>query len=183
MPRSRRPRSLQRREAIALAFLLAFASLALADDCKPQSSPDAVEILARRTAFNEAIAARNIEVIADLLAVDVVLVTGTDSVVFAGRDAQLASWRNDFGDGRRAVYVRMPDCVRVFTVSPIALEYGRWRGEREVARDNFATGRYSAKWRRIDGAWRLEAEVFATESCAGDFCPGTPTADDGLRDD
>ncbi len=176
MLRSHRPHGLRLSEVSILAFLLAFASPALADDCNPQSSTDGAEIFARRTAFNEAIAARQIEVIADVLADDVVLVTGTDSVVFAGREAQLATWRDDFGDGRRAVYVRTPDCIRVFSVTPIALEYGHWRGEREVARDNFAIGRYTAKWRRIDGAWRLEAEIFATEACAGDFCPDAALA-------
>jgi len=162
---SHRPRCLRPSEASLLAFLLAIALPALADNCNPQSSLDSAEISARRSAFNEAIAARHIEVIADLLAEDVVLVTGTDSVVFTGRDAQLATWRDDFGDGRRAVYVRTPDCIRVFSVTPIALEYGHWRGEREVARENFAIGRYTAKWRRIDGAWRLEAEVFAVRCC------------------
>ncbi len=173
---SHRPRGLRLSEASILAFLLAFASPASADDCNPESSPDRAEISARRTAFNEAIAARQIEVIADVLADDVVLVTGTDSVVFAGREAQLAIWRDDFGDVRRAVYVRTPDCIRVFSVAPIALEYGRWRGEREVARENYAIGRYTAKWRRIDGSWRLEAEVFATEACAGDYCPDATLA-------
>lgn len=171
------PRGLKPSEASILAFLLAFASPALADDCNPQSSPVVAEVLARRAAFNEAIAARRIEGIADVLADDVVLVTGTNSVVFAGREAQLATWRDDFEDGRRAVYVRTPDCIRVFSVTPIALEYGRWRGEREVARENFAIGHYAAKWRRIDGAWRLEAEVFATEACAGDLCPDAVSAE------
>lgn len=32
-------------------------------------------------------------------------------------------------------------------------------------------GSYSAKWRRDDGAWRLEAEIFSTESCGGTYCP------------
>lgn len=154
-----------------LALLPAINSSALADGCDLSSSHDAAGIHARRTDFNEAIAARRIEVIADVLADDVVLVTGTDSEVLAGREAQLATWRDDFRNARRAVYVRSPDCIRVFNVTPIALEYGHWRGEREAARENFATGRYTAKWRRIDGRWRLEAEVFATEACAGDFCP------------
>jgi ketosteroid isomerase-like protein len=176
MRRSHRPRHLRLSEASILAFLLAFAPHASADDCNPESSPDGAEILARRTAFNDAIAAKQIEVIADVLADDVVLVTGTDSVVFAGREAQLATWRDDFGDVRRAVYLRAPDCIRVFNVTPIALEYGRWRGEREVARENYAIGRYAAKWRRINGSWRLEAEVFATEACAGDFCPDAALA-------
>lgn len=177
MPRSHRRRGSWLSEALILALLLAIALPASADDCDDPSSPDAGQILARRTVFNEAIAARDIEAIADLLAQDVVLVTGTDSIVFAGREAQLATWRDDFGDRRRAVYVRTPDCIRVFSVTPIALEYGSWRGEREMGRDHFATGRYSAKWRRIDGAWRLEAEIFATEACAGDLCPEAASAD------
>jgi hypothetical protein len=34
-----------------------------------------------------------------------------------------------------------------------------------------SAGVYAAKWRRVDGAWLLEAELFATEACGGDFCP------------
>jgi gamma-glutamyltranspeptidase/glutathione hydrolase len=183
MPCSHRRRGSWLSEAFILAFLLTIASPASADDCSPQASPDAAQIFARRTAFNEAIAAKDIEAVADLLAERVVLVTGTDSIVFTGREAQLATWRDDFGDGRRAVYVRTPDCIRVFGVTPIALEYGRWRGEREADRENFAIGRYSAKWRLIDGAWRLEAEIFATEACAGDLCPevAPALADAGVR--
>lgn len=166
-----RPRGLRFSEVAILALLPAVNPSALADGCNLPSSPDAAGIHARRTEFNEAIAARRIEAIADVLADDVVLVTGTDSDVIAGREAQLETWRDDFRNARRAVYVRSPDCIRVFNVTPIALEYGRWRGEREGAPENFATGRYTAKWRRIDGKWRLEAELFATEACAGDFCP------------
>lgn len=175
MIRNCRPRSAGR-ETPVLGFLLIFVFPAIAQDCKPASGPDAAGVSARRAAFNEAIAAKDIEVIADVLADNVILVTGTDSDVYTGRDAQLAIWREDFASRRRAVYVRTPECISVFTVAPIALEYGRWRGERETARENFAAGRYAAKWRRIDGAWRLEAEVYATEACSGDFCPGVPPA-------
>lgn len=153
MPCRHWSRDLRLSEASILALLLAIALPASADDCAGPSNPDAERIAAQRTAFNEAIAAKDLEAIAELLAEDVVLVTGTDSIVFAGRDEQLATWRDDFGDRHRAVYVRTPDCIRVFSVMPIALEHGRWRGEREIGRDHFATGRYSAKWRRIDGAW------------------------------
>ena len=51
----------------------------------------------------------------------------------------------------------------------MAMEYGRWRGENDAG--DFAAGSYSAKWRLIDNAWRLEVEVFMTEECGGDACP------------
>jgi hypothetical protein len=67
-------------------------------------------------------------------------------------------------------------CVRVSEAFPVALESGHWRGERQGQADasgakSFAAGSYAAKWRRVDGTWLLEAELFSTEDCGGDFCP------------
>ena len=56
-------------------------------------------------------------------------------------------------------------------VYPVALEYGTWRGEKPDGAASFAAGSYAAKWRTVDGLWRLESEIFATEDCGGDFCP------------
>jgi hypothetical protein len=67
--------------------------------------------------------------------------------------------------------VRTTECVRVSEAFPVALESGRWRGERDANAANFAAGAYAAKWRRVDGTWLLEAELFSTEACGGDFCP------------
>jgi ketosteroid isomerase-like protein len=144
----------------------------------PATAIDAVR--AQRTAFNEAIAAKDVEAVAATMHENILLVTGTASEVFTGRAAQLSLWRNDFENPGRAVYVRTTDCVRVSEVFPVALESGRWRGVREGQADgsgakSFAAGVYAAKWRRVDGTWLLESEVFATETCGGDFCP----VDDG----
>lgn len=133
------------------------------------SEIDAVQ--ARRAAFNEAIRVRDIDTIAATLHENVILVTGTASEVHAGRAAQLLLWRGDFESANRAVYVRTTDCVRVSGVFPVALESGHWRGERESDARNFAAGAYAAKWRLVDGAWLLEAELFSTEACGGEFCP------------
>ena len=105
------------------AILLA-RSRAHAQECTSAASPDAAAIRTRRNAFNEAIAAEDIDAISNVLADDVILVTGTDSDVFTGREAQLATWREDFADARRAVYVRTPECISVFSVTPIALNTG-----------------------------------------------------------
>lgn len=154
---------------MALTALLAPAPALSCESVGDATEIDAVH--AQRAAFNAAIAAEDVETIAAVLHENVLLVTGTASEVFSGRAAQLALWRDDFAAGERAVYLRAPDCVRVSAVVPVALETGRWRGEWEGDAARFAAGTYAAKWRRVDGAWLLEAELFATEACGGDFCP------------
>ena len=128
-------------------------------------------VKAQRAAFNAAIAAKDIDGIAATLHENVILVTGTASEVYAGRAAQLPLWQGDFDSADRAVYERTTECVRVSEAFPVALESGRWRGERDANAANFAAGAYAAKWRRVDGTWLLEAELFSTEACGGDFCP------------
>lgn len=159
---------------LMLIVLLAPAPALSCESAGDAADIDAAEIdsvRAQRAAFNAAIAAEDLETIAAVLHENVLLVTGTASEVFSGRAAQVALWRDDFAAGERAVYVRTPECVRVSAEFPVALESGRWRGEWEGDPGRFAAGAYAAKWRRVDGAWLLEAELFATEACGGDFCP------------
>jgi ketosteroid isomerase-like protein len=119
----------------------------------------AAPIAERRQAFNTAIRDADLTAIEAVLAPDVVLVTGTDSDLFQGREAQLAVWRADFEKKAddRMVYVRTSKCVERSDLAPIALEHGHWRGEGPAG--TFAAGRYTAKW-RLEGEWRIEAEVF-----------------------
>lgn len=133
--------------------------------------PAAAGVYAARAAFNQAIAEKDISAIRGVLAEDVLLVTGTDSTVFNGRSAQLSIWRTDFEAAERAIYERTTTCVSISPLIPIALETGTWRGVRTDDENDFAAGSYAAKWRKFDGTWRLEAEIFSTESCGGSFCP------------
>jgi ketosteroid isomerase-like protein len=163
---------------IGAAFLLLLVSppdtLASGQECMNHGDPVAVEnVRMQRHSFNQAIAGKDLQTIKSILDEDVLLVTGTDSDIYSGADAQLEIWSTDFASADRAVYVRTPLCIRVSPVAPVALEYGAWRGERVTGAENFATGSYAAKWRRVDGRWRLEGEIFATESCGGDFCPAS----------
>jgi ketosteroid isomerase-like protein len=165
---------------LVLSAALAPSATNACESAGPATAIDAVR--AQRAAFNAAIAAKDLEAVAATTRESVVLVTGTASEVFTGREAQVSLWQKDFENPRRAVYVRTTDCVRVSEVFPVALESGHWRGEREGQADKpdargFTAGTYAAKWRRIDGTWLLEAEIFATEACGGDFCP----VDDGDR--
>lgn len=169
---------LQRTLISVVITLTACLALRAADASDCPSSGDSGEVAAisaERLAFNRAIAANYPERIAVVLHANAILVTGTNSEVYVGRDAQLATWRGDFESPDRALYVRTTTCVRVSATAPVALEVGSWRGQRESAAD-FAAGSYAAKWRRVDGAWKVEAEIYVTEACGGDFCPASTDA-------
>lgn len=125
------------------------------------ASPD-LAIRLRRAAFNRALADADLAAIAPLLALDVVMITGTDSAVIAGRRAQLQAWKREFAAQARMTYVRLPDAIIASPVEPIALEHGKWQGISGGAAAVLASGDYSAKWRKVGVDWVIEAEIFVT---------------------
>lgn len=119
-------------------------------------------IRVRRAAFNRAIAEGDLAAIQPLLAPDVVMVTGSDSAVIAGRKAQLAVWKREFAQQGRDVYVRTPDSIVISAVEPLALETGQWESAAAGGGTPSCGGSYSAKWREVGEHWVLEAEIFVT---------------------
>ncbi|MBO9670383.1 MAG: nuclear transport factor 2 family protein [Sphingobium sp.] len=119
-------------------------------------------IRTRRAAFNRAIADGDDAAIGPILARDCVMVTGTDSAVIAGRNAQVKVWQREFAAPNRLVYERLPATITVSQVEPIALEQGEWRGVEKGGDIPAASGVYTAKWRELGGQWVIEAEVFVT---------------------
>jgi hypothetical protein len=146
-------------------------AMAAAMVCLTGTDPAAVAVREARDSFNRAIAQRDHEAIAGILAEDVILVTGSDSELVRGRATQVEIWREDFKDDLRLVYVRKPDCVYLSPLLPIALETGTWRGAPQERGDDHVGGSYVAKWRLIGHRWMLEAEIFATMDCGGRLCP------------
>lgn len=154
------------------AMLVSAPILAGDPECAEVGDPLEIEnVRAQRQAFNVAIVNKDDRAIRNILHKNVILVTGTDSDLFEDRDAQVAIWQDDFSRDDRAIYVRTPACFRVSGVVPVAFEVGAWRGESVVDSRDFAAGSYSAKWRKLDDQWLLEAEIFSTEACGGSFCP------------
>jgi len=124
-------------------------------------NPDLL-IRARRAAFNRAIADGDAAAIQPILARDCVMVTGTDSAVIAGRNAQVKVWQREFASPNRLVYERIPTAINASPVEPIALEQGEWRGVEKGTGAPTASGLYTAKWREVGGQWVIEAEIFVT---------------------
>lgn len=126
------------------------------------SQPANLSIRLRRAAFNQALADADLTAIGPLLAPDVVLVTGSDSAVLAGRKAQLQAWKREFAASPRSIYLRTPATIEVSAVEPIALEQGEWLGRHADSGAVYASGRYCAKWRQSDAGWVILAEIFVT---------------------
>jgi ketosteroid isomerase-like protein len=145
----------------------------LAAQTSCHTGPEAAAIEAQRAAFNTAIAEADIAGIDAVLAEDVILRAGTSSTLYAGREAQIEIWAEDFAAGTdRLIYVRTPDCIEASPLVDFAFEYGHWRGTPAGGgTDDFVAGRYTAKWALQDGNWRLDAELFLTTDCAGALCP------------
>jgi ketosteroid isomerase-like protein len=120
-----------------------------------------LSIRMRRAAFNQAIADRDLNAIAPILAPDAVLVAGTDSAVISGRKAQLLTWKREFAAPDRTIYVRTPATIEASSVQPLGFEHGHWQG---MSVDNVvrASGAYTAKWRQIGSDWVIEGELYLT---------------------
>lgn len=129
---------------------------------QPSNSAVELTIRTRRAAFNRAIAEGDVAAISSILARDAIMVTGSDSAVVSGRNAQLRAWRREFASPVRVVYVRTPSRVVVSSVEPVALETGQWHGFEERSGKALASGDYSAKWREVLGEWVIIAELYAT---------------------
>lgn len=115
----------------------------------------------RRAAFNRALADADLDAIGTLLVAQAMLVTGTDSAVLSGRKAQLQAWKREFAAQDRTIYARLPDRIEISAVEPVALEHGKWQAISASGRA-LAAGSYTAKWRKVDDAWMIEAEIYLT---------------------
>ena len=139
------------------------------ESCQPFDDR-ALEVAETRTQFNNAIKDSDIDAVKAVLAENVILVTGTNSDVFTGREAQLKIWQEDFVADAPLIYVRTPSCILVSGLVPGGLERGFWRGAKAGDTVNHISGEYSAKWREVNGQWVIEVETYLTTNCGGSFC-------------
>lgn len=158
--------------------------LALAMAAGPGQGPDggaqptadaAAQIRAARAASNAAIAAHDVPGIAGHWFDDVHIVTST-SAQGTGREANAARMAQQFARRPDTIYVRTPGEVDVFAAWDVASERGTWTG-RWTEPDGVVdiAGTYLAQWRRVDGAWRIQSELFVPTTCRGSkYCAARP---------
>jgi ketosteroid isomerase-like protein len=138
------------------------------------AAPEAAIRSARRQS-NDAIAAHDVSGIARHWLPDIHIVTST-AAQGTGREVNAARMASQFGRRPDTTYVRTPSAIDVFAEWAVASERGVWTG-RWTEPDGVVdiAGTYLAQWRRVDGTWYLQAELFVPTRCRGSaYCAAHP---------
>lgn len=159
------------RHTVAPALLMVFAA------ALPSARQPGDEQLIRdaRARSNQAIAKQDLAAIAREWAADLHVVSST-SAQTAGRDANRERMAAQFKNRPDTAYVRRPVTVEVYTPWAVASERGEWTGRWTEPDGKLEVGgTYQAQWRKIDGQWRIQAELFVPTRCTGaKYCNQRP---------
>lgn len=140
-----------------------------------QPATDEAAIRTARARSNQAIAAHDLAGITRHWMPDVHIVTST-SAHGTGREANGQRMAQQFERRPDTIYVRTPTSVEVFAAWDVASERGQWTGRwTELDGVVEVSGTYLAQWRKVDGAWLIQAELFVPTSCRGSsYCARHP---------
>ena len=109
-----------------------------------------------RQTSNEAIAKRDVDGIAKFWVDDYVVIRGS-GVVTRGKEPNKTEWKRIFTETPQTYFERLPSEIIVSKNNPnLAWETGEWKGFNTYSKG----GRYSAQWKKKDGEWKLQAELF-----------------------
>lgn len=128
-----------------------------------------------RAESNAAIARHDTAGIAAHFAPNVVVVASTSSQTI-GRDENARVFAEIFQERPDVTYTRTPETVDVYLPWRMASERGRWVGSWSEADGKVMIGgTYFAKWRQLNGAWKIESETFVPDRCEGArYCGRVP---------
>jgi ketosteroid isomerase-like protein len=132
-------------------------------------------IRAARERSNDAIARHDTAAIAREWMPDVHVVASTGAQT-AGATLNSQRMAQQFERRSDTRYVRTPDAIEVFEAWDVASERGSWVGTWTDPDGPIRIGgTYQAQWRRVDGRWRIQAEVFVPLTCEGGaYCTKRP---------
>lgn len=158
-----------------LAILVLLSALCPAHDLLAEQLEDERLIRETRARSNDAIAAHDLAGIARAWLPDVHVVSST-SAQTGGSQANQQRMARQFELRPDTVYVRTPRTIDVFTSWSVASERGEWTG-RWTEPDGALEigGTYQAQWRKIDGRWLIQAELYVPTHCRGSkYCEQRP---------
>jgi hypothetical protein len=125
-------------------------------------SPEAL-IRAARARSNRGIAERNLNIIAESLDKDFLVIIG-DGTLIPTREAYIAAFKSNFADPTHSlIYERTPDTIHISSSDPLASEQGHWTATLPDGTITH-TGTYAAIWRRTPSGWKLRSELFVSLS-------------------
>lgn len=118
---------------------------------------DIAVIRADRTSSNAAIARHDIDGMAKYWMPDFVQTIGR-GITLTGKNMIKADWKEVFKANKTVAYVRTPTSITVGDNGIMAWETGTWEAKNSYSKG----GNYSAMWRKTNGEWMLQAELFVS---------------------
>jgi ketosteroid isomerase-like protein len=159
------------RSCISVVMLIAVQGVALL----AQAGADEKLIREARARSNAAIAAHDPPAIAQVW-MDDVHVTSSTSAQASGRAANQERMAQQFARRPDTIYVRTPAAIEVYAAWAVAAERGEWTGrwtEPDGAME--IAGTYLVQWRKIDGKWLIQSELYVPTRCKGSsYCANRP---------
>ena len=140
-----------------------------------QQSRDEQLIREARARSNAAIRAHDPAAMALLWMDDVHVVRSTGAQV-AGRESNQQRMAQQFASRPDTIYDRQPSAIDVYLPWGMASERGDWTA-RWTEPDGTVdmAGTYMAQWRRINGVWLIQAELYVPTRCVGSrYCSQRP---------
>jgi ketosteroid isomerase-like protein len=158
-----------------LAILVLLGAFCSAEHPLAQQSDDERLIRETRARSNDAIAVHDLAAIARPWMPDVHVVSST-SAQTAGSQANQQRMARQFELRPDTVYVRTPRTIDIFTSWSVASERGEWIGRWTEPDGKLEVGgTYQAQWRKIDGRWLIQAELYVPTHCRGSkYCERRP---------
>lgn len=162
--------------AIRYSFaVVVFAALTLAALVAGQGASDEQLIRAARARSNAGIAKQDVAAIARVW-MDTVHVVSSTGAQTAGRSANQQRFVEQFKSRPDTIYVRTPTAIEIYSAWNVAAERGEWTGRWTDADGSLTIGGiYLAQWRKIDGEWLIQGELYAPTHCRGSkYCASHP---------
>ena len=159
-----------RKIGLTIWMLVAAASVAVL-----AQSADEKTIRDSRARSNAAIAKHDTAGIAQFWMEDIHITTST-SAQAAGRTPNADRMAQQFQRRPDTIYVRTPATIEVFNDWAVASERGEWVGRwTEPDGKVEIRGTYLAQWRKIDGRWLIQSELYVPTGCKGSrYCSQRP---------
>ncbi|MBU6220893.1 MAG: nuclear transport factor 2 family protein [Saprospiraceae bacterium] len=160
------------------AFFINSILLMVLIGCSPNKaspSPDEIQIRNIRHLSNEAIAMHDSLTIGNYWTEDF-QVLSSRNINIVSREANRQVFIREFNTRKNVVYARTPGQIDIFLDWNMAAETGIWTGQwQEPDGTVKISGTYYAKWHKMNGGWKIRAEIFTPLSCSGSvYCNQLP---------
>jgi len=158
-----------------LAVLVLISVVCAADRPAAQASADEKLIRDARSRSNAAIAAHDVAGIARAWLSDVHVVSST-STQTGGSQANQQRMARQFELRPDTIYVRTPATIEIYSPWDVASERGTWVGRWTEPDGKLEIGgTYLAQWRKVNGKWLIQAELYVPTQCRGaKYCNQRP---------